>query len=74
MLGDEVTSAGVQTAGHVAAQEEVEHRGPSPVLDDESVERELHGPVKGDPARGSLLANEAGAEGVKEDLEGAVQE
>lgn len=65
----EVTSAWVQAARHVAAEEEVEHRVPAEELDDERVERELDDHVEGHPARRGLIADEAGPEGVEKDLE-----
>lgn len=55
----------------MTAQQQVQHRVPSPKVNNGRVERELNDPVQGDPARGGLLTYETGAEGVEEDLEGA---
>lgn len=72
VLSDEVSTQRMQRPGHVTRQEEVEHRVPSPVLDDQGVEGQLYEPVERDPARRGLLTDKAGTESVEEDLEGAV--
>lgn len=68
-----VARTGVQAAGHVAAEQEVEHRVPAEGLDDDEVERELHEHVEGDPARRGLVPDKARPQGVKEDLKGAAE-
>ena len=64
-----VARTGVQGPGHEARHEEVQHRVPPKVLDDEQVESELGGDVERNPARRRLRLDKARTEGVKEDLE-----
>jgi len=57
----EVTSTRVKTSRHVRGEEEVKHRTPSKVLDDQSVEGELSGDVEEDPSSRCLVTNESGS-------------
>lgn len=61
VLSDEVTSTRVKTSRHVRGEEEVKHRTPSKVLDDQSVEGELSGDVEEDPSSRCLVTNESGS-------------
>lgn len=68
-----VAGAGVETSRHVTTEEEVEHRVPPKVFDNEGIEGELGDEVANDPLCRSLVAHEAGSEGVEEDLEGTAR-
>ena len=71
VLGDEVAGEGVQAAGEEGGEEEIEQGRPGQVADDAEVKGELDDQVgKGDPGEGDLV-DRHGADGVKEDLEGA---
>jgi hypothetical protein len=74
VLGDEVAGERVERAGEEGGEEEVEEGGPAPGADDERVEGELREQVGGVPPCRGLCADEAGPEGVEEDLEGGEEE
>ena len=57
----EVTSTRVKTSRHVRGEEEVKHRTPTKVLDDQSVEGELSGNVEEDPSSRRLVTDETGS-------------
>lgn len=69
VLGDEVGRAGVETAGEEGAEDEVGEGPPAEQLVDAEAECELDSKVERDPGRWPLGADEAGSQGVEEDLE-----
>lgn len=71
VLGDEVARARVQAPGEEAAGDKVDERPRAEGRDERVVEDELDDDVENVPAGQTLAANECGAEGVEEDLEGA---
>lgn len=67
-----MSSTRVKTSRHVRGEEEIEHRTPSKVLDDQRVEGELSSDIEEDPSSRCLVTNESRSKSVKEDLESAV--
>lgn len=72
VLRDEVARARVQAAREEARHDQVDERAHAEGRDERVVERELEGDVVEVPCGEALGAHETGAQGVEEDLEGAV--
>ena len=66
-----MSGAGVERASEEARDDEVPEGVGADQLDEGDVEEDLGGKVERDPARRGLVPDEAWAEGVEEDLEGA---
>ena len=74
MLPDEVPRTRMQAPREERAHEQVNIRTDPEVLDEDVVREEDDGEVRGVPLGEGLRADEAGAEGVEEDLEGGEED
>ena len=71
MLGNEVSSTGVQAPSEEAGEDEVDQRPPSEEVDQEGIGSDHGGDVDCVPDGRSLRADEAGSDRVEQQLEGA---